>query len=278
MNIAVIPNIKKDIGLAVTQRLTAYLRGKAQIYMEKGFEKSGINACYCPDVYENADAVIVLGGDGTILKSAESCARRNIPILGINLGRVGFMAEIEQDGIPEAVDRLLAGDYRIQKRMMMKTEIIRDGQVQGCFHALNDMVITRTAETKLMGMRLFSGGEQVSEYVADGLILATPTGSTGYNLSAGGPVVNPKMTLFTATPICAHMLSARPAVLPAEDPITIRLSSTFAVNEAVVTVDGDVCGYIKSGDEISVTKSEYETSLIKMGKQSFYDVLIHKLL
>ena len=277
MKIAIIPNIKKDIGLVVTTELLRHLQGRAEVYMESAFSMSGLQAEYTDDIYSHADMVIVLGGDGTILQVAEPCARRGIPILGINLGRIGFMSEIEREEMDMAVNRILSGDYRLQKRMMMKIQIYHAGKLQGTYHALNDAVIAKSAETRLMGMELFSSDEKISEYAADGLIISTPTGSTGYNLSAGGPVVNPMMELFIAAPICAHMLTARPAVLPADDKIRVRLTDRFSVNEAAVSVDGDICGYIKGGDEIVITKSGYETKLVKISEKSFYDVLINKL-
>jgi NAD+ kinase len=278
-NIAVIPNNKKDIGLVCTRRIVNCLTGKANLYMNKMYAVSDLPVQYVPgeELYEKVEIVIVLGGDGTILQIANQIANKDIAVMGINLGRIGFMSEIEVDDIEKAAELLINDYYRIEQRMMMQVQIKKDGNIQGSYPALNDVVISKSAGTKLIGMKLFADGEKVNAYIADGLILATPTGSTGYSLSAGGPVVDPLMRLFIATPICAHMLSARSAVLSADKEIVIRLDEDFAENDAMVSIDGDVQAYIKNGDEISVTIAKHQTKLIKIGNQSFYDTLIRKL-
>ena len=221
--------------------------------------------------------MIILGGDGTILQEAAACAKYGIPVMGINLGKVGFLTEIECDNIENALDKLLAEEYTIEKRMLIKLEIRREGKTVCVQNALNDVVVSKPSGAKLIDMELYAGDELVNRYIADGLIIATPTGSTGYSISAGGPVVDPSMTLYIATPICPHMLSARSAVLSADKPIIIRLDSAYPDNEAVVTADGDVQGYISSADEVAVLKSKYEFQLIRTGRQSFYNTLISKL-
>lgn len=279
-NIAIIPNNKKDIGLVCTRRLVNCLEGKANLYMSRRYEVSALPVNYVSgeELYDQVEVVIVLGGDGTILQIANQIAGKDdIAVMGINLGRVGFMSEIEVDDIEKASELLIQDYYRIEQRMMMQVQIMKDGKIQGCYPALNDVVVSKSANTKLIGMKLFADGEKVNAYTADGLILATPTGSTGYSLSAGGPVVDPLMRLFIATPICAHMLSARSAVLSADKEIVLKLDEDFAENDAMVSIDGDVQAYIKNGDEVIVTKSKHQTRLIKIGNQSFYDTLIRKL-
>lgn len=277
MKIAVLPNMKKDTGLEATKRFAEAVGGRAQLLMESPAAADVPGARLSGDVYAEADIAVVLGGDGSILQAAASCALRGIPILGINLGRIGFMSEAEAANVEAAADRLICGSYKTESRMMMNVEIVRSGVHMDCGLALNDAVISKDAEAKLISMALYSDSERVSEYVADGLVIATPTGSTGYNLSAGGPVVNPTMNLFTAAAICPHMLSARPMVMPAEQEIRVRLDARLPVNEAVVFVDGDVRGCITVGDEVIITRSEYKTELIKFGNSSFYDILVNKL-
>jgi len=278
MNIAIIPNISKDMGLITTTRLVEVIGGRANIIMDSMYDIGQFKAEFTDrDIFEKCDTAIVLGGDGTILQVAGECAKRDIPILGINLGRIGFMSEVEQEDIENAVDKLLSGEYTIESRMMLKSDIIRDGLLQGTFHALNDVVISKAADVKLISTAIYCGEEKISEYICDGLIISTPTGSTGYNLSAGGPVIKPDMKLLAATPICAHMLSAKPMIIPDNPPITIKLSDKVSANSAIVVSDGDNIGYIKSGDEIIISRSEYETKLIKMGNSSFYDIFIRKL-
>ena len=277
--IAVIPNSSKDIGLLNTKRLVGFLQSSAEVYMDEAYSVLGMNVKYVSpsEIYNNADYVIVLGGDGTILQRASECAKRRIPVLGINLGKIGFMTEIELDDMEAAIKKLLDGDFVIEKRMMMKAEIRKNNKVQFAFHALNDVVVSKSTGEKLICMELSTDGEAVNRYTADGLIIATPTGSTGYSISEGGPVVDPRMRLFVATPICAHMLSVRSAVLSSDKVMKIRLDSEYGGSDAVVTADGDVQCYIKDADEVVITESEYDFELIKIGNQSFYDTLIKKL-
>lgn len=278
-SIAIIPNNGKDIGLVNTKRLVEFLQGKAEIYMDEAYSVLGMDIKYVPsaDIYNNADYLIVLGGDGTILQRAAECAKKKIPILGINLGKIGFMTEIEIDDMEDALTKLLKGDFVIENRMMMKAEIRRAGEIQCSFHALNDVVVSKHAGENLIYMEVFANDEFVNRYTADGIIIATPTGSTGYSISAGGPVVDPCMRLYVATPICAHMLSTRSAVLSSKKVIKIKLDSEYGVTDAVVTADGDIQGYIKDCDEVVITESEYDFELVKIGNQSFYDTLLRKL-
>lgn len=277
--ISIIPNNGKDLGLLNTKRIIELLSGRAEVYMEKSYSVAEMNVNYVEEaeLYDNAEVMIILGGDGTILLAAEKCAKMGIPVLGINLGKIGFMTEIERDGIEDAIDKLLADDYKIEKRMLLKLEIHKGNGVVSCRHALNDVVVSKTSGAKLIGIELFADNELVNRYIADGLIIATPTGSTGYSISAGGPVVDPLMQLYIATPICAHMLSVRSAVLSAEKEIVIKLDGTYPDNEAVISADGDMEGFIGLADEIHITKSKYQFKLIKIGSQSFYDTLISKL-
>ncbi len=278
--IAVIPNPLKDIGLIYTREVIDALAGGAEIVMEDQYRVSNFPVHYRQgaDIYKDIDIAILLGGDGTIIQSAGSCARNGISMLGINLGTIGFMSEVETVHIKTAVRRLLADDYRVENRMMLKVDIIKNGNHHGRYHALNDVIVSKSPDSKLIDLALYSGEERVNTYVADGIIIATPTGSTGYSLSAGGPVVDPMMQLYVATPICAHMLSARSAVLPAEKSITIRLNDrSSSHNEAMVSVDGDMQCRIKNGDEVVISKSQYDARLIRMIDQSFYDTLIQKL-
>lgn len=277
--IAIIPNSTKDTNLANTKRIVEYLQDKTNIYLSDEYIDSGMCANYVSrnEIYDNADFVIVLGGDGTILQRASECAKRKIPILGINLGKIGFMTEIETDNIESALDRFINDDFKIEKRMMIKAQIKRNNEILQTFYALNDVVVSKSVGEKLICMELLTDGEEVNRYIADGLIIATPTGSTGYSISAGGPVVDPCMRLYVATPICAHMLSVRSAVLSSDKVINIKLNADYGMQDAVVSADGDVQGYINIGDEVCITESEYDFELIKIGGQSFYDTVLKKL-
>lgn len=274
--ILIIPNSEKDKDYKYTKELFDILKGKAHIVMPESDEKSGLNAEFKGDgLYDGVDAVIILGGDGTMLQTAEPCGKRDIAVMGINLGKVGFMTEVETEYMRSACDRLLSDDFEVEKRMMMEIAIEeKDGKTQK-FLALNDAVIAKPSAEMIM-LELSANGEKVSEYISDGLIISTPTGSTGYSLSAGGPVADPQMQLFIATPICAHMLSARPMLLSAERIINVSLADG-GDEVATVTVDGEDKCVIKKGDKVTVKHSEYAFKIIKLGRQSFYHTMMAKL-
>ena len=275
--LAIIPNSKKDPELNVTKKLIAELDSRVTVVLPREFDGKIENAEFADNVYNGVDAAIIVGGDGTVINAALPCAKADVPMLGVNLGRIGFMSEVELCSIKDAVDCLLSGDYNVETRMMMDVEIThKNGEVK-LFHALNDAVIEKARGVNLIGIELFSDEEKIIQYVADGIIISTPTGSTGYNLSAGGPVVNPLMSLFVATAICPHMLTARPAVLPAEKPIVIT-SGCGIDSRALASVDGEAVCDLEPGDKVVITKSEYTAKLIKTVRRSFYDTLIEKLL
>lgn len=274
--IGILPNIGKDENFIYTKQLVTALSDDVQIYMENIYADSGVNAFYTDSFYQKIDVLIVLGGDGTILQAAEPCAEYGIPILGINLGRVGFMSEIETNGIDSAVSHLIKGDFVIEKRMMLKAECCSAEHETKTFYALNDIVISKPPETTLVYCSMYADGEKVNSYTADGMIVATPTGSTGYSLSAGGPVADPCTELFIATPICAHRLSARSAVLSADKELLLKLDNPLNKN-IIVSIDGKSKAKLNYGDKIAIKKSEYITEIIKIGKQSFYDTLVQKL-
>lgn len=273
MRISVIPNPTKDIELCMTKKLCKLLSAKGvTVLMEPAYADSGIDAVYSAEkLYGSTDTVIVLGGDGTILCAAEECARRGIPVMGINLGRVGFMTETEQDDMEQATEKLLSGRYKIEERMMMEVSV---GEQE--YLALNDVVVAKP-DAQMINTAVFADGEKITEYIADGVIIATPTGSTGYSLSAGGPVADPGTEMFLATPICAHTLKARPAVLAPEKKISVKLLDG-ANSKAEITVDGMVVENLLLGGEVTIRKSEVKLRLIKFGQQSFYDILTAKLL
>ncbi|MBO5059359.1 MAG: NAD(+)/NADH kinase [Clostridia bacterium] len=273
--IAIIPNYTKDIEYKYTRRLCRYLSPKAELVMQESDRVDGIDAKYtCGDVYDGVDAVIILGGDGTMLQAAEPCGKNAIPVMGINLGKVGFMTEVETDDMETACDRLLADDFCVEDRMMMEITVTGK-ESEATYLALNDLVISKP-DARMVAMELYANNEKVSEYMADGLIISTPTGSTGYSLSAGGPVADPAMNVFIATPICAHTLSARPMLMAEYKNITLRLIENGSEN-AVVTVDGENKCMIGRSDIVSVRRSMYTLKIIKLGKQSFYYTMMAKL-
>lgn len=270
--IAVIPNYTKDTEYTYTKRLLAYLDGKAQVVMQEKDRIDGVTAEFVTgDVFEGVDAVIVLGGDGTMIRVAEPASSKAIPVMGINLGKVGFLTEVETCDMETACQRLLADDFTVEERMMMEI-VLESGE---SYVALNDLVIYKDG-APMIETEIYAGGSKVSEYMSDGIIVATPTGSTGYSLSAGGPVADPAMNLFIATPICAHTLSARPMLMSQHKDITLKLLGKGG-KTAKIEVDGvDRC-VINSGEAVTLRRAECTFNTIKLGKQSFYYTMMAKL-
>lgn len=220
-------------------------------------------------IYSESELIIVLGGDGFMLEAARRAAPKGILILGINMGRVGYMTELEMDEI-ELIDRVFDGDYVIDERAMLKIEILSSkGQVKAGSYALNDAVIANGAAARIVDLELSDSGSLVNTYRADGLIISTPTGSTAYSLSAGGPIIDPKLSCFCVTPICPHSMCARPLVFPDSASIEVK---NVCVREKVLhlTVDGRATFDLFLGDTVVITKSEMKTKLLRIKGDDFY--------
>jgi len=225
-----------------------------------------------------ADVFVVFGGDGTILAAAREAAPRGIPILGVNLGAFGFLAEVTDLEVNDALDRLLAGDYHLDERMMLRAELRREDRPLREFLALNDIVVTKSGYARLLRVRTYVNDDHLATHRADGLIVATPTGSTAYSLSAGGPIVHPSVRAMVVTPICAHTLNARAVVVSADDVIALRLDPVGAPPPpAILTVDGQEGFPLAADDEVRVGRSPHVARLIRFGREGFYTVLRSKL-
>jgi NAD+ kinase len=222
-----------------------------------------------------ADVVVVFGGDGTILRAARSAASRGIPILGVNLGGFGFLAEVNGPEVERALHRLLEGDFRLDERMMLRARVEHEGRTIQEFLALNDIVVTKSGYARLLKLRTFVNAEHLATHLADGLIVATPTGSTAYSLSAGGPIVHPAVEGLVLTPICAHTLNARAVLVSAGDTIVIQVEPIGA--PPILTVDGQEGYPLQPGDEVRVERSPYHTRLVRLGPGGFYSLLRAKL-
>lgn len=231
------------------------------------------------EIPPETECILVLGGDGTLIEAARDTSGLNIPLLGINLGSLGFLAEVEKAGVTEALTRLLSDSYQIESRMMLTGWISRGGRRVECSHALNDIVITRSGSLQIIHFHIYVNGQFLNEYSADGVILSTPTGSTGYNMSAGGPIVEPSAKLIVITPICPHTLNARSIVLSAEDEIVIEMAEgkKDAPFRAEVNFDGGHASPLTLGDKVIVTRSERTTDIIKLSQASFLEVLHKKM-
>lgn len=264
----------------VVARELLYLLEKhgAKVFMEEGVSE-GLGR---PDIAlplnqfpERVDMVFVLGGDGTLLGIARKFARHHIPILGFNLGHLGFLSEAEPDSLEHAVDNILNGEYSIEERMMLKTEVIREGRSleQSC--ALNDVGIAKGSFSRLITSIVYVDDHYLGTYSGDGIIVSSPTGSTAYSLSAGGPIVSPGVDMLLVTPVCPHSLNARPIVLSAEDCLYIRISATH--EDIGLTIDGQLGFKLKVDDIIRVRRAPYSTLLVKWKESSFFDVVRKKL-
>ena len=270
----IIANSDKDINLELSNNILNYLEehnAKGLIVSDdaKYYENNLIKDEYLQDV----QAIIVLGGDGTMLRAARTVGK-DIPFLGINLGTLGFLAEVEVANLYKAIDRLLADDYRIEKRMMI------EGRVgDKVYHSLNDIVITRAGFSRIIGLAVYVNGELLDTYEADGVIISTPTGSTGYNLSAGGPIISPRTKAIVVTPISPHSFSAKSVVFDSLDNISVEIVKKRKTQdtEAIVSFDGDNNMELSAGDVVNAGISSKEVSLIKMYDVNFYSVLRDKI-
>lgn len=221
------------------------------------------------------DAVLVLGGDGTMLSVIRLVADTGIPVLGINLGSLGFLTEVNKEDIFAAVEKMLEGACSVEERLVLKAVLKRDGQTVDTFFVLNDVVINKGALARIIDMEVSVDGSYVTTYKADGLIIATPTGSTAYSLSANGPILYPTIENIVLTPICSHTLTNRPIVLPDHMKISIRLLS--ASEDVFLTLDGQVGCALKKDDVIEVVKADYKARLLVACGRGYFDVLRTKL-
>lgn len=220
---------------------------------------------------EPPDAIISLGGDGTILRGVQYAARCGVPLLGVNLGRKGFLAEIEPQGLEDALRRLIAGEYTLDERPLLQASF------QGKrWLALNDVVVSRGGYARLIGVTTLVDGETAGRYLADGVIVATPTGSTGYSLSAGGPVVSPRVDCMVVTPVCAHSLQHRPCVVGGSSVIRLELDSDEE-QTASLQVDGQSRATMTAGMQVEICRSEQKVRFIRMQPEQFFGVVRSKL-
>ena len=262
-----------EIGLQVIQLLNA--RQVRTIAIGEEAEALGLTPTEKDDFCQMAQVVLVIGGDGTMLRAARTVYGSEIAILGINQGYLGFLTEIEVEQLAESLEQLLQGAYTVERRMMLTAQVYRNGVCIADVSALNDLVVTKGALSRIIKMELYLEDKLVEKYHGDGLIFSTPTGSTGYSLSANGPIVYPNMDLCIVTPICPHSLIARPLIFSPEHTLTLRLDANNA--PAMLTVDGQNGVELKQGDWIQISKAEHDTYLLVLEKRNFFAVLREKL-
>ncbi len=251
-------------------------KGKTLLLDEESASASGLDSGVTKDVLaKESDLIVVLGGDGTFLSIARLTYTRTVPILGINLGSLGFLTEFAYEDTLNAMEQVLKGDFEYEDRIMLDVSITREGRQVAFYTVLNDLVINRGSLARMVTVNVRVGDLFVNKYTCDGLIVATPTGSTAYNLAAGGPIVHPSLNAVIISPICPHTLSNRPIVLP--DNITANLSMESATGEAVATLDGQVGYQLSSRDRIEVKRSDQVTRVILSDKTDYYRLLRTKL-
>ena len=275
-----ITNEIKDPQGVYTERITAYLEAHGgMVTCIDNTACAAMNTIVHGDCAgEEMTCVLVLGGDGTLLRAARNMIDKDIPLLGINLGTLGYLAEVEISAIEPALDRLLAGDFTREERMMLVGQVKKQEHLEENF-ALNDIVISRCGSLQILTFHIYVNGQFLNSFSADGMIVATPTGSTGYNMSAGGPVVEPAANLLLLTPICPHTLNTRSIVLAPED--EVRIESPQGKDGKLQSVEANFDGSHKislgTGDSIVIRKATKTTGILKLNTESFLTVLHKKM-
>ena len=278
--LGIFPNLSKEkVRIALPEFITLCRNwglvpllpdGAAQVYACAGYDVAK------PDTLKTLDAAVSLGGDGTLLQMARYVVPVSVPAFGINFGKLGFLAEIDLQGMGKAVSKLAQGNYAVEERKMLRASVWRNDELIAESHALNDLVLAKGMFSKLAHLTLFINGKPSGRYAADGLIVATATGSTAYSLSAGGPLVMPELDVSVITPVCAHSLAARALVIPLSERIELKAvpgseEMTLSCDgENVVEVDGDAC--------VRIEKSPYTMKLIRLTSRDYYQTWQQKLM
>src|ERR1700741_5604384 len=224
---------------------------------------------------EDVDLILVLGGDGTMIATARMIGNQEVPVLGVNYGGLGYLAEFRIEELHGALESILAENYRLERRVMLEVELKRAGETSKTSRVLNDVVINKSALARIIEIEAYLNSQFVNSFRADGLIVSTPTGSTAYNLSAGGPVIFPSMNAMVITPICPFTLSNRPIVVPDDSMIEVRLITEN--EEVALTLDGQVGFALKAGDRILIRKSNTAFNLVQPPNRNYFEVLRNKL-
>jgi NAD+ kinase len=276
VGVAIKPGVPR--AAAAARDLAKWLeqRGVAALFDPDAAAAVGEAGCARSALARRADLIVVLGGDGTLLAVARAVEERPVPILGINLGTLGFLAEVSVDEMERALERAVAGELRVEERMRLDVDLERGGRALTSYRALNDAVVTnRGALARIIDLETSADGQPVTTYHADGLIVSTPTGSTAYSLSAGGPILLPGVRSFVLTPICPHTLSQRPIVLP--DAARLEVVVHPLGGEVQLTVDGQEGEPLEEGDRLRVQRSAHPTHLLVAPLRSRFEVLRNKL-
>lgn len=277
--VGLFPNANKQSVTQILSFIIKYLQenGVRVLLPEDAAAKMGyLNlACSQKDMVKEITVGITIGGDGTLLNTAREVSSAGIPICGINLGRLGFLTEVEIPDLSKSLDKLINTEYQIEKRLMLDAMIVRQSRIIPISSALNDVVISKSGVSRMIKMNLYIDDELTANYRADGLIVATATGSTGYSLSAGGPIINPILKAIVLTPICSHTLHVRPLVISEEEEVKIEMVANQ--EDVVLTIDGQTVYNLLPNDTVLVKRSSFRAQFIRLNGRSYYETLRTKL-
>ena len=277
--IGLFPNTKKPSVAPIFDWIVSYLQDNQVPILMLEETAAAMN---CPEfgcsrerLAESVTLALTLGGDGTLLNTTRELASHGIAVCGINLGQLGFLTEIELADLTPSLEKLIRGEYYIEERQMLDAAILRDGEQIVAASSLNDVVVAKGGFSRMIRLKLYIDGHLTATYPADGLIVATSTGSTGYSLSAGGPIVSPALRVTVITPICPHSLSTRSLIVSDKEEVRIEPQATH--DDIVLTVDGQTLYHLKRGDKVVVTRSPFRARFAKFVGSSYYDSLWTKL-
>jgi NAD+ kinase len=265
--------------LDITNKLTAWLKERdVEVFVEKelGEQIGYANSVDAADIPKLVDVILVFGGDGTFLGMARLACKHGTPILGINLGGLGFLTEVTVEELYPMMERIIQGNFEVEERQMLLTTIHRDKDTLGTYEVLNDVVINKGAVARIIDLAIYIDDSHVTTYKADGIILSTPTGSTAYSLSAGGPIVHPTIPVTIITPICPHTLTNRPLVVSSDMKVEIKV--TTHEPDTYLTLDGQIGIRLNTGDIIEVQRTDTSVKLIKSPFRDFFTILKTKLM
>jgi len=278
MKIGIMPHTGKKLALELTKKTVNYLEAKSIIPWIDGESAALIqrnDLAQTESGLKNLDVMIVLGGDGTLLRAARTMSDYNVPILGVNVGHLGFLTELEADKIEAALDMIISKNYTLDERMFIECKVIRNKRLAASYRALNDVVITRGTFARIIQLSTYVDSQHVVDYQADGIIIATPTGSTAYSLSAGGPIVEPSLDCLIITPICPHTLAARSFVVRHDSVVEVKVEANH--EDMMLTIDGQISFPLQSYDLIEVVQSTIKAKFVKLHQRSFFTILNNRM-
>ncbi len=282
MKIALLPNLTRDVGGTITKEICSWLRkyGAEYACQEDDFgtfrDVEGMQSYVFEALIPWCDVIITVGGDGSMLRAAKTTVEYGKPLLCINAGRLAFMAGLESDEL-HLLKKLIDGEYWLDPRMLLHVKLKRNGRVLKEEDIINDVVVCRGSKLKILDLDVFCDDRLINTYRADGVVVSSPTGSSAYCLAAGGPVLNPSMQGIVVTPICAQSLFARSIVFSSENRLSVSLNEASFKSEVVLSLDGGDSIKFMEGDEVVITRSDYEAQFIRIKNEPFFEILNKKL-